>query len=46
MRMENEYLVTAESAQAIDRIIALWEHTYEKMDECSFENYATDVSLC
>lgn len=43
MRMENEYLVTAKSAEAIDRIIALWGHEYGKEDECTFENYGTTV---
>lgn len=43
MLMESGYLVSAKSSQAIDKIMSLWEDADEKMDECSFEGYATDV---
>ena len=43
MRMETEYLVSAKSAEALDRIFNQWEDTYDKEDDCSFESYDTDV---
>ena len=43
MRMETEYLVSAKTAEAADRIVNLWGHTYGKQDDCSFEDYDNDV---
>lgn len=43
MRMETEYLVSAKSEQAIDRIIAIWGDIDGKGDGCSFEDYDNDV---
>lgn len=43
MRMETEYLVSAKSAEALDRIFNQWGDTYDKEDDCSFESYDTDV---
>lgn len=43
MRMETEYLVSTKSAEALDRIFNQWGDTYDKEDDCSFENYDTDV---
>lgn len=36
-------LVSAKSEQAIDKIISLWEHRYDKDDACCFEDYPSDV---
>ena len=36
-------LVTANSDQAIDKIISLWGYEYEKDDACCFEDYPSDV---
>lgn len=43
MQMETQYLVSAKSAEAIDRIINLWKYPLDKYNNCSFEDYATDV---
>ena len=43
MRMESGYLVSAKTEQAIDCIISKWEDVDEKVDETSFEGFATSV---
>lgn len=43
MGMEAEYLVTAKTTEATDRIVNLWGHTEGKQDDCSFEDYENDV---
>ena len=35
-------LVSANTEQAIDKIIALWEHEFDKDDACCFEVYPQD----
>ena len=43
MQMESQYLVSAASEDAIDRLFELWEDANDKYDDCSFEGFATDV---
>lgn len=43
MQMESQYLVSAKSEDAIDRLFELWEDANDKYDDCSFEGFATDV---
>lgn len=41
MRVETEYLVSAKTEAAINRIVALWGSPYVKTNGCSFEDYDT-----
>lgn len=43
MQMESQYLVSTKSAEATDSLFDLWEDALDKMDDYSFEGFATDV---
>ena len=45
MRMETEYLVTAETEEAIQAIASVWGYEFAKIDGCSFEVEGEDSQI-